>query len=110
MIEEIDKLQDIIDKGRCIGTIDDEIGKELLKVSIEILDKYKDKEDKYNNQQEFKWKCDVCDTGFNNFYAQGFDNKIYCPLCYYKHEYNDLKQQLSQLQQENIDLKQKKKN
>lgn len=51
-----------------------------------------------------KWKCDICNSEFNNYHAQGFNNKIYCPLCYYKHEYNDLKQQLSQLQQEKEEL------
>lgn len=51
-----------------------------------------------------KWKCDICNSEFNNYHAEGFNNKIYCPLCYYKHEYNDLKQQLSQLQQEKEEL------
>lgn len=31
-----------------------------------------------------KWKCEICGSGFENFHAQGFDNKIYCPLCYFK--------------------------
>lgn len=31
-----------------------------------------------------KWKCEICGNGFDNFQAQGFDNKIYCPLCYFK--------------------------
>lgn len=57
MIEEINKLQDIIDKGRSIGTIDDEIGKELLKVSIEILDKYNNQPDYKNVWEELKEDC-----------------------------------------------------
>ena len=31
-----------------------------------------------------KWKCEICGNGFDNFQAQEFDNKIYCPLCYFK--------------------------
>lgn len=31
-----------------------------------------------------KWKCEICGAEFENFHAQGFDNKIYCPLCYFK--------------------------
>lgn len=31
-----------------------------------------------------KWKCEICGSKFDNFHAQGFDNKIYCPLCYFK--------------------------
>ena len=47
-----------------------------------------------------KWKCDICKKGFENFHAQGFDNKIYCPLCFFKEETN-------RLQQENERLKEK---
>ncbi len=31
-----------------------------------------------------KWKCEICGSRFENFHAQGFDHKIYCPLCYFK--------------------------
>lgn len=41
-----------------------------------------------------KWKCEICGDEFNNFHAQGFDNKIYCPLCYFKRENQQLKEQL----------------
>ena len=41
-----------------------------------------------------KWKCEVCGNEFENFHAQGFDNKIYCPLCYFKKENQELKLQL----------------
>ena len=41
-----------------------------------------------------KWKCEICGDEFNNFLAQGFDNKIYCPLCYFKRENQQLKEQL----------------
>ena len=34
-----------------------------------------------------KWKCEICGNEFENFHAQGFDNKIYCPLCYFKKKY-----------------------
>ena len=36
-----------------------------------------------------KWKCEICNSSFENFDARGFDNKIYCPLCYYKKLYKD---------------------
>ena len=39
-----------------------------------------------------KWKCEICGDKFDNFHAQGFDNKIYCPLCYFKKENKELKQ------------------
>ena len=41
-----------------------------------------------------KWKCEICGNEFENFHAQGFDNKIYCPLCYFKKENQKLKKQL----------------
>ena len=41
-----------------------------------------------------KWKCEICGNEFDNFHAQGFDNKIYCPLCYFKKENQELKSQL----------------
>lgn len=37
-----------------------------------------------------KWKCEICGNEFDNFHAQGFDNKIYCPLCYFKKENQEL--------------------
>ena len=36
-----------------------------------------------------KWKCEICGNEFENFHAQGFDRKIYCPLCYFKKEYEN---------------------
>ena len=47
-----------------------------------------------------KWKCEICGNEFENFHAQGFDNKIYCPLCYFKKENQELKKQVEQYQQE----------
>ena len=41
-----------------------------------------------------KWKCEICGNEFDNFHAQGFDNKIYCPLCYFKKENQELKEKL----------------
>lgn len=41
-----------------------------------------------------KWKCGICGSNFENFHAQGFNNKIYCPLCYFKKENQELKKQL----------------
>lgn len=44
-----------------------------------------------------KWKCEICGNEFDNFHAQGFDNKIYCPLCYFKKENQELKEENKQL-------------
>ena len=44
-----------------------------------------------------KWKCEICGNEFDNFHAQGFDNKIYCPLCYFKKENQDLKKQVEEI-------------
>ena len=52
-----------------------------------------------------KWKCEICGNEFDNFHAQGFDNKIYCPLCYFKKENQELKKQLEEYQLQNIDLR-----
>ena len=62
-----------------------------------------------------KWKCKICGNEFENFHAQGFDNKIYCPLCYFKKENRELKNIINQigfepdeiafLQQDNAELK-----
>lgn len=38
-----------------------------------------------------KWKCEICGKEFDNFHAQGFDNKIYCPLCFFKEDNRRLK-------------------
>lgn len=40
-----------------------------------------------------KWKCEICGTEFKNFHAQGFEGKIYCPLCYFKKENLELRQE-----------------
>ncbi|MCI7208230.1 MAG: hypothetical protein MSA15_19815 [Clostridium sp.] len=39
-------------------------------------------------------KCEICGNEFENFHAQGFDHKIYCPLCYFKKANQKLKKQL----------------
>ena len=54
-----------------------------------------------------KWKCGICGNEFDNYHAQGFDDIIYCPLCYFKEEYKRTNKMLKvykkQLQQkENI--------
>ena len=41
-----------------------------------------------------KWKCEICGNEFENFHAQGFDSKIYCPLCYFKRKNQELKEKL----------------
>lgn len=43
-----------------------------------------------------KWKCEICGNEFDNFHAQGFDNKIYCPLCYFKKENQELKKKVGE--------------
>lgn len=40
-----------------------------------------------------KWKCEICEKEFDNFHAQGFDNKIYCPLCFFKEKTNRLEKE-----------------
>ena len=42
-----------------------------------------------------KWKCEICGKEFDNFHAQGFDNKIYCPLCFFKEENRRLKDKIN---------------
>ena len=42
-----------------------------------------------------KWKCEICGVEFENFHAQGFDNKIYCPLCYFKRENQELNEKIN---------------
>ena len=49
-----------------------------------------------------KWKCEICGNEFENFHAQGFDNKIYCPLCYFKKENQELKKQLQERPKEYV--------
>ena len=49
-----------------------------------------------------KWKCEICGNEFENFHAQGFDNKIYCPLCYFKKENQELKKQLEERPKEYV--------
>lgn len=61
-----------------------------------------------------KWKCGICGSEFENYHAQGFDDIIYCPLCYFKEIYKReqkktklLQNQLQQKEKEIQDLKQK---
>lgn len=51
-----------------------------------------------------KWKCGICGSNFENFHAQGFNNKIYCPLCYFKKENQELKKQVEEYQKDIKDL------
>ncbi len=41
-----------------------------------------------------KWKCEICGSDFDNFHAQGFDEKIYCPLCFFKKENEKLNEKI----------------
>lgn len=47
-----------------------------------------------------KWKCEICGKEFDNFQAQGFDNKVYCPLCFFKEKTNRLEKIRTQLKEE----------
>ena len=49
----------------------------------------------YGGMQMSKWKCEICGKEFDNFHAQGFDNKIYCPLCFFKEENRRLKEKIN---------------
>lgn len=44
-----------------------------------------------------KWKCEICNSEFDNYQAQGFNGIIYCPLCYFKELYKREKQEKDQL-------------
>ena len=44
-----------------------------------------------------KWKCEICEKEFDNFHAQGFDSKIYCPLCFFKEKTNRLEKENERL-------------
>lgn len=46
-----------------------------------------------------KWKCEICGSEFENFHAQGFNHKIYCPLCYFKKKNQELKDNWNELRE-----------
>ena len=51
-----------------------------------------------------KWKCEICEKEFENFHAQGFDSKIYCPLCFFKEKTNRLEKENTQLKENNMSM------
>ena len=51
-----------------------------------------------------KWKCEICGKEFDNFHAQGFDSKIYCPLCFFKEKTNRLEKENARLKDKIKDL------
>ena len=51
-----------------------------------------------------KWKCEICGKEFDNFHAQGFDSKIYCPLCFFKEKTNRLEKENAQLKNKLKDI------
>ena len=51
-----------------------------------------------------KWKCEICGKEFDNFHAQGFEHKIYCPLCFFKEKTNRLEKENSRLKDKIKDL------
>ena len=46
-----------------------------------------------------KWKCEICGKEFDNFHAQGFEHKIYCPLCFFKEKTNRLEKENARLKE-----------
>ena len=52
-----------------------------------------------------KWKCEICEKEFDNFHAQGFDNKIYCPLCFFKEKTNRLEKENERLKDKLTEIK-----
>ena len=52
-----------------------------------------------------KWKCEICGNEFENFHAQGFEHKIYCPLCFFKEKTNRLEKENERLKEQVQDLK-----
>lgn len=51
-----------------------------------------------------KWKCEICGNEFENFHAQGFDNKIYCPLCFFKRENQKYKEVINKAKSLNEEI------
>ena len=51
-----------------------------------------------------KWKCEICGNEFENFHAQGFNSKIYCPLCFFKEKTNRLEKENARLKDKIKDL------
>lgn len=51
-----------------------------------------------------KWECEICGNEFDNFHAQGFDSKIYCPLCFFKEKTNRLEKENTQLKENNMSM------
>lgn len=51
-----------------------------------------------------KWKCEICEKEFDNFHAQGFDSKIYCPLCFFKEKTNRLEKENARLKDKLKDI------
>ena len=51
-----------------------------------------------------KWKCEICEKEFDNFHAQGFDSKIYCPLCFFKEKTNRLEKENARLKDKLNDI------
>ena len=51
-----------------------------------------------------KWKCAICEKEFDNFHAQGFEHKIYCPLCFFKEKTNRLEKENARLKNKLKDI------
>ena len=51
-----------------------------------------------------KWKCEICGKEFDNFHAQGFEHKIYCPLCFFKEKTNRLEKENARLKDKLKDI------
>ena len=51
-----------------------------------------------------KWKCEICEKEFDNFHAQGFEHKIYCPLCFFKEKTNRLEKENARLKNKLKDI------
>lgn len=54
-----------------------------------------------------KWKCEICNSEFDNFQAEGFNNKIYCPLCYFKELNNRKDKEIERLTAESTEWESK---
>lgn len=52
-----------------------------------------------------KWKCEICGNEFDNFHAQGFNSKIYCPLCFFKEKTNRLEKENERLKDKLTEIK-----
>ena len=96
-IEDIKEFEDI-DTYYEISVIVSEVFKDRVEAHKHLVTANKEIERLNNIINELEKENEQLKEGinkidedeFDNFHAQGFDNKIYCPLCYFKKENQEL--------------------